>query len=188
MVTRTNAGRYTVDLGVNSQADGMLFTIGNNNSNIIVQTGPATNGDNWDVRVQTNSANFSATGTDTALWSFLYLDYDTPGLVGGYFDGFTGTNLQSAGAFTMARTATGQYQLTVPGQSPTTGMLILSVAHEATASGVTAPDDNILTYDVGAGSTFTINSYDLPDLGLSPNYGVSRHEVRLGFSQLCRSD
>ena len=51
MVTRTNAGRYTVNLGVNSQTDGMLFTIGNNNDNVIVQTGPAANGANWDVRV-----------------------------------------------------------------------------------------------------------------------------------------
>ncbi len=182
MVTRTNIGRYTVDLGVNSQTDGMLFTTGNTNNNLVVQTGPAANGANWDVRVQLNSANFSATGTDTvptasgsdaaAHWSFLYLPYQTPGLIGGYYDGFTGTNLQSAGGFTMTRTATGQYQLTVPGQSPTTGMLILSVAYEATASGVTAPDDNILTYAAGAGSSFTINSFDLPDLGVGPNYGA----------------
>jgi hypothetical protein len=71
----------------------------------------------------------------------------------------------------MMRTGTGQYQLTVPGQSPTTGMLILTVAHQTTITGTTAPDDNILTYDVGAGGTFTINSYDLPDLGVSP-FGV----------------
>ena len=35
----------------------------------------------------------------------------------------------------MTRTATGQYQLTVPGESPTTGMLILSVAYEVTRFG-----------------------------------------------------
>jgi hypothetical protein len=179
MVTRTGVGRYTVDLDVNSQTDGMLFTVGNTNNNLVVQTGPAANGSNWDVRIQANSANFSANGTDTvstpaggpADWSFLYLPYQTPGLIGGYFDGFTNTNLQSVGNFTMTRTATGQYQLTIPGQSPTTGMLILTVAYEAT-SGVTAPDDNILTYEAGAGGTFTINSYDLPDLGVGPTYGL----------------
>ena len=48
-------------------------------------------------------------------------------------------------------------------------MLILSVAYEAN-SGVTAPDDNILTYAAGPGDTFTINSLDLPALGTGPGY------------------
>jgi hypothetical protein len=175
MVTKTGVGRYTVDLDVNSQTDGMLFTIGNTNNNLVVQTGPAANGSNWDVRVQSNAVDFSATGTDTvttasgsdnaAHWSFLYLPYTTPGLVGGYFNGATGTNIQSVGDFTMTRTGTGQYQLTVPGESPTTGMLILNVANEITIGPTTAPDDNILTYGAGSGNTFTINSFDLANLG-----------------------
>lgn len=167
MVTRTNTGRYTVNLGVNSQTSGMLFTIGNNNDNVVVQTGPAANGSNWDVRVTENNANFASTGTDL-MWSFLYLDYNTPGLIGGYYDGTTagGTNLHSAGNFTMSKNAAGQYTLTIPGQSPTTGMLILTVANETTSSGTTAPDDNVLSYAAGAGNTFTINSYDLPAAGL----------------------
>ena len=65
----------------------------------------------------------------------------------------------------MTRTALGQYQLTIPGQSPTTGMLILTVANEISNASTTAPDDNILTYATGSGSSFTINSFDLPDLG-----------------------
>jgi hypothetical protein len=169
MVTRNNVGRYTVNLGVNSQTDGMLFTIGNNNENVVVQTGPAANGSNWDVRVGPNSANFGATGADKD-WSFLYLDYKTPGLIGGYYDGAANSHLRSTGAFTMSKTGTGQYQLTIPGQSPTTGMLILTVANQVTST-VTAPDHNILTYGAGSGSSFTINSFDLPDLGVGPNYG-----------------
>ena len=65
MVTKTNSGRYTVDLGVNSQTSGMLFTIGNNNDNVIVQTGPAANGSNWDVRVTESHVDFAATGANT---------------------------------------------------------------------------------------------------------------------------
>jgi hypothetical protein len=166
MVTKTNIGRYTVNLGVNSQADGMLFTTGNANSNLIVQTGPAANGVNWDVRVQANSANFAATGLDVvpngpADWSFLYLSYQTPDLIGGYYNGATNSHIQSKGSFSMSRTSAGQYQLTIPGESPQTGMLILSVANEITLSAVTAPDDNFLTYAPGAGSSFSINSYDI---------------------------
>ena len=93
------------------------------------------------------------------------MDYQTPGLIGGYYNGATNTTIASAGNFTMSKTATGQYTLTVPGESPTTGMLIMSVANEVTSGAVTAPDDNILTYATGTGNSFTINSYDLPAAG-----------------------
>ena len=61
--------------------------------------------------------------------SLIIVNYKTPGLIGGYYDGTTttGSNVASAGAFSMSKTGTGQYQLTVPGQSPSTGMLLLSV-------------------------------------------------------------
>jgi Calcineurin-like phosphoesterase len=166
MVTRNNTGRYTVNLGVNSQMDGMLFVTGNTNDNTVVQTGPASNGANWDVRVTENNSNFAATGVDRD-WSFLYLSYQTPGLIGGYYDGSANSHIASVGAFTMAKTAAGQYELTVTGESPTTGMLILTVANEVTSGtpSVTAPDDNVLTYATGANGKFTINSYDLPGAG-----------------------
>ena len=151
MVTRTNTGRYTVNLGVNSQTDGMLFAIGNNNDNVIAQTGPAANGANWDIRVGPNSANHGATGADRE-WSFLYLSYQTPDLIGGYYNGISASNIQSKGSFSMSRTETGQYQLTIPGESPQTGMLLLSVANQVTVASVTAPDDNFLTYGSGAGT------------------------------------
>jgi hypothetical protein len=38
-VTRTGVGRYTVDLGVDSRNDGLLFVIGMNNDNILAQSG-----------------------------------------------------------------------------------------------------------------------------------------------------
>jgi hypothetical protein len=113
-----------------------------------------------------NNANFGATGVDKD-WSFLYLPYQTPGLIGGYFDGSANSHIASAGTFTMAKTATGRYELTVPGESPTTGMLILTVASEVTSGSpsVTAPEDNVLTYATGVNGKFSINSYDLPGAG-----------------------
>jgi hypothetical protein len=45
-------------------------------------------------------------------------------------------------------------------------MLILTVAFNATST-VTAPDDNILTYQPSAGGSFLINSYDLPTTPLT---------------------
>jgi hypothetical protein len=141
----------------------MLFVIANNNDNITVQTGAFDDGNGWDIRVEDNATNHAATGEDRE-WSFVYLPYNTEGLVGGYYDGLTNANLTSAGDFTMNRLATGQYELTVPGETPETGMLILSVAHRATST-VTAPDDNILMYESSPTGSFLINSYDLPALG-----------------------
>jgi hypothetical protein len=163
MVARTGLGRYSVDLGVDSRTDGLLFVIANNNDNVTVQTGPFDDGNGWDIRVEDNATNHAATGEDRE-WSFVYLPYNTEGLVGGYYDGLANSNLTSSGDFTMNRLATGQYELTLPGETPETGMLILSVAHRATST-VTAPDDNILTYEASPTGSFLINSYDLPALG-----------------------
>lgn len=159
-VTRTNTGRYTVNMGANAQSEGLLFTIGNNNSNIVVQTGLLAGGTSWDVRVQQNTADFSATGVDQD-WSFLYLPYTTENLVGGLYNGNTNSHVSSVGDFTMTRLSTGQYQLAIDGQSPETGMLITTVTNQTSFSGTTAPDDNILSYQPGPNGTFLINSYDL---------------------------
>jgi hypothetical protein len=160
MVARTAAGRYRVDLDVDSRTDGLLFVIGNNNENIVVQTGPLADGSGWDVRVADNATNHGATGLDKD-WSFVYLPYDTPGLVGGRYDGAANSNLASVGGFSMSRLATGQYELRIQGETPSTGMLLLTVAELATTGSVTAPDDNILTYQPGPTGAFLIDSYDL---------------------------
>ncbi|HBO44983.1 MAG TPA: hypothetical protein DD670_13850 [Planctomycetaceae bacterium] len=160
MVARTGTGRYSVNLGTDSTPDeGMLFTIANNNGNYIAPTGVLSDDSGWDVRVQTNAANFSATGADKDF-SFIYIPYTTKNLIGGRYDGIGDVHFDSVGDFTMERLATGQYQLTLPGQTSETGMLLLTVSREATAGGITAPDDNFLTYEYDSGH-FLINSYDL---------------------------
>src|SRR5690606_7767671 len=58
-VSRLNTGRYTVNLGTNAHNEGMLFAIGNNNDNIVVQTGLLADGTSWDVRVGSNNLNFA---------------------------------------------------------------------------------------------------------------------------------
>ncbi len=162
MLIKTGVGRYTLDLDADSRTDGLLFAIGNNNSNRIVNTGVLADGSGWDLRIQNNTATFAATGTDsTADFSFLYIPMDAENLIGGRYDGIANTSLSAVGDFTMERLATGQYRLTIPGQSPDTGMLIVSTSYETTASGITAPDDNILTYESDGMGHFLINSLDL---------------------------
>jgi hypothetical protein len=159
-VAHPAAGRYRVNLGVDSRTDGMLFVTGDNNDNVVVQTGPLSDGSGWDVRVASNASNFGS--SQNRDWSFLYLPFSKPGLIGGYYDGANNTMLASAGNFTMNRLSTGQYELAVNGETPLTGMLILTIANLRTIGGVTSPDDAFLTYQPGVNGTFLINSYDLP--------------------------
>ncbi|MCC6126992.1 MAG: autotransporter-associated beta strand repeat-containing protein [Pirellulales bacterium] len=160
MVARNGVGRYSVNLGVDSRTDGMLFTIANNNDHYIAPSGVLDDGSGWDIRVQTNAADFSATGGDKDF-SFIYLPFTTKNLIGGRYDGVNDSHFASTGNFTMEKLATGQYRLTVPGQSSSTGMLILTVSREATSGGTTAPDDNFLTYEYDGSGHFLIDSFDL---------------------------
>jgi len=155
-------------LSVNSRYDGLLFAIGNKNSNNIVPTGVLADGSGWDLRVQSNVANFSETGTD-AEFSFLYLSLDTTNLIGGRYDGYSNTHWASAGDFAMRRLDIGQYQLTIDGETPETGMLILTVSMERTSSSITAPDDNFLTYEDDGSGNFLIHSLDLT-VSSTPNF------------------
>jgi hypothetical protein len=158
------AGRYTLDLGVDSRNDGMLFAIGGGNGNQIVLTGVPPDGSGWDIRVQANAAGFHDAGT-AKPFSFVYVPYDTPNLTGGRYDGAGGVHLRSTGKFTMARVGPGRYRLSISGQSPQTGMLLLGVSRQRTDAGRTAPDAKFLTYEA-AGQDFVIHSHDLPSLEL----------------------
>jgi len=165
MLTVEGSGQFSLDLGVNSQTDGMLFAIGNNNSNIVVQTSIKNDGTGWNLRVQNNAMALGSFGLDRDF-SFLYLPYDTRGLVGGVYDGNADAHLSSVGEFTMTRLATGEYELVIPGETPETGMLILTVAHETTSGSNTGPDDNLLSYEATANGSFLIHSVDLPGVSL----------------------
>ncbi|QEG34243.1 metallophosphoesterase [Bythopirellula goksoeyrii] len=165
MLSKQAAGRYTLDMGVHSQTDGLLFAIGNNNSNVVVQTAPHSDGSGWDLRVQSNVSNFSGTGIDQDF-SFLYLPYDTEGLVGGLYEGANDSHISSVGTFTMTRLSAGEYELTIPNESPETGMLILTVSDDFFNGSITAPNDNFLTYEPTLSGSFMINAFDLPSLSM----------------------
>lgn len=164
MITRTAPGRYRVKLGADATSDGLLFAIGASNHNFVVQTAPLADGSGWDLRVNDNAANFSATGRDRDF-SFVYLPLETEDLRAGDYDGVTQSNVVSVGLFSMNKLSSGRYELTIPGQTPQSGMLILTVNGYETSNGVTAPADNFLAYQASPSGSFLINSYDLPTLG-----------------------
>src|SRR5690606_3673173 len=97
MLTKVDTGRYTLDLGVDANTDGLLFAVGNNNENMVVQTGVLADG-RWDIRVGNNAADFAEVGQDRSF-SFVYLPYETNNLIGGRYNGVADVHASSVGDF-----------------------------------------------------------------------------------------
>lgn len=152
------------DLGfpsVNAANDGMLFLAPNNDGGGTMR-GPQANcaikpdGSAWTVAIRDVEANKSSAETyadaGSCEFSFVYVPYNSGGLTGGHITGATGASAKSAGTFTLTRSAAGRYQLTMPGKTGNSGMLILqpvgtlpgnaAVVDRATMSYEPAPDGN----------------------------------------------
>ena len=149
-VTKGATGYYQVDLGVDSRTDGMLFTIGAGNSSNVTTTQIDSQGEGWTVKVMTNQ-NGSLIDSE---FSFLYLPYDAENLVGGLYDGDADDALTAFGDFSFTKLANGQYSLSIDGETPETGMLVLSI------TGDSALENNFITYEA-SGDDFLIESRDL---------------------------
>jgi hypothetical protein len=150
--------------GVNSQTDGMLFTVGDDENNSL--KGPSANnaalpnGNGWYVAVRdiaTSSTDPTIYATDGgsdagSSFSFLYIPWNTDNLIGGHIQGSNGATIKGAGNFTVQRLGTGRYALTIPGKTDTNGMLmLLNSGYLATQpNGLTnVVDNSFLSYEYG---------------------------------------
>ncbi|PAY18553.1 hypothetical protein CKO51_15790 [Rhodopirellula sp. SM50] len=166
-VVRTDVGRYEVTLpGVTDAAlDGFLFVIGNENADNVIQTRAIAGSAMYEVAVRDNQQDFG--GGEDGGFSFVFVPRNAQNLVAGTIDPFqSGPNAVSMaiGEFNVERldvTDGGhEWKVTIPGQSPDTGMLVLTNQDNGEV------EDNFLSYqDDGAGS-FVIRSHDMPGLGL----------------------
>lgn len=157
----TTASSFYYELrmpGVDSIDDGMLFAVGGSNEDNIATTYPMADGSGWVVNVQDSNLNFTSEPDD---FSVLYMPYSFANVVGGLIDR-DGTVMRSAGDFTMTRTGTGNYTLTIPGKTAQDGVLLLTVADDP-GNPLMLPDDNMLFYE-GSGSDFLIRARDLEAL------------------------
>jgi hypothetical protein len=145
-------GLATVKLpGVNALTDGLLFTISTDDSTdnrgTAITAAPTTDGSGWNVGLRTDDDDYSPTSYAAAGasdFAFLYVPLDSVNLIGGYI-GKNGTAVRKAGNFTVTRVSAGRYELTLPGKTATSGMLLLQNAgYLADQPGVT--DDGVLAY------------------------------------------
>jgi hypothetical protein len=140
----------------------MLFVVGGSNEDNIVATGPYPGGSGWEIAVRDSGQDFDAFEQED--WSFLYIPFSTPNLIGGRI-GPNGEKFASSGNFSVSREFTGTYRLQIPDASPETGMLLLSIARLTGSGSAAAPEDNLILYET-SGNAFLIHSLDLNGMGV----------------------
>ncbi|MEI8213552.1 MAG: VCBS domain-containing protein, partial [Planctomycetota bacterium] len=129
-VTKTGTGQYDVAVAgvTDSRQDGFLFTIGEGNSDNYSRAVPL-GGNSYRVVMRDNSAAF--TGGEDGGINLLYIPRSAQGLVGGHVRGdsaIANPKIQSFGDFAIQRTGNGSWTMSVPGQTPETGVLIIESA------------------------------------------------------------
>lgn len=165
-IVRTSDGRYTVSIpGVSDAArEGLLFVIGNENADNVVQSRAVPLTNTFEIAVRDNQQDFG-NGEDGGF-SFVFIPSTAENLVAGVVDPFSELLNPTAaivGEFELERleVATGgfEWKLTIPGQSPDTGVLLLTNQDNSEI------EDNFLSYqDDGTGS-FLLRSHDMPSIG-----------------------
>jgi hypothetical protein len=147
--------------GVDSLQDGMIFAAssdGGSDVNIL-GVAPKTDGMGWLVTIREDSATDSETlaVAGQSEFQFVYVPFDAERLVGGHIVGATGAKRVGAGEFTVTRTGTGTYELTIPGKTGSDGALLLQVADVEAGTTVPLASRAFLSYEF-VGGKFVIQS------------------------------
>ena len=156
------SGTSTVNLtslGVNSQTDGVLLVCGAANNNDFAASKANADG-TWTIYLKDNGATGS-TNTQGPV-AFAFVPKTNVTVVSGKFDG-NGNILMYNGTsprFSVTNTSQGIWKLTIPGYSPSKGVLVIS-AEGGTGFNV----DNVVSFQA-SGNDWLIQTRDLPGLGL----------------------
>jgi len=152
-------GKFVVDLtslGIDSRTDGVLLVNhGKNEDNFAMSFADPANG-TWTVFVKDNGTDGGSYEQDPV--AFVYVPRTNTSVVSGKFRG-DGARLIYSGAtphFDVTNLSTGVWRLTIPGQNPDSGVLIVSAE-----GGVSQNVDNIVSYQAD-GDGWLIQSRDLP--------------------------
>ncbi|MCY2974955.1 MAG: VCBS domain-containing protein [Planctomycetota bacterium] len=142
-VTKTGTGEYSVAVAgvTDSRQDGFLFSIGSGNSDNYSRATPIAGTNQWRVVVRDNASTFAGGEDDadvTAGFNLLYVPKSAQGLIGGHVRGDVASAnpmIQSFGNVGIQRTSNGNWTMSVPGHTPTSGMLVIESADYDRARG-----------------------------------------------------
>ena len=147
-----------------AEEDGMLFVQPANGSSNTKLAGATPEDARWVVALrddrETDDEVFLARGD--AQFSFLYLPWNTEGLIGAYVAGDSGDLNQSMGAIAVSRDGEGAYTVTVEGKGADDGMLILSNAGSMEADAFVTdvvPTAAFLSYEANDDGSFAVESH-----------------------------
>ena len=152
-------GNSTVDLtslGIDSRTDGILLVShGKNEDNFALSQVNSNNG-TWTVYIKDNGTDAGSYEQDPV--AFVYIPRTNTTAVSGRYRG-DGTILMFSGAtpqFSVTNIGSGIWRLTIPGQTPNGGVLIVSPE-----GGLSQNQDNIVNYRPD-GDGWVIQSRDMP--------------------------
>lgn len=152
-------GRFTVNLtnlGIDARTDGVLLVShGKNEDNYALSQANPTNG-TWQVFVKDNGSDGSAYEQDPV--AFVFVPRTNRAVISGKFraDGVPLIFSGDQPKFSVTSVSAGIWRLTIPGQSPNSGVLIISPE-----GGASQNRDNIVSYEPD-GDGWAIQSRDLP--------------------------
>jgi hypothetical protein len=137
--------------GVNTLEDGMLFATSSDGASDVnlVGVAPVEQGAAWLVTVREDAATDAETLADAGQseFQFVYVPFDAPRLIGGHILGSDGSKRKVSGEFAVNRTATGTYELEIPGKTITNGTLILQVAELEPGTATSLASRAFLSYE-----------------------------------------
>ena len=168
--------KITIPGVTDSRRQGLLFANVADNVGRYALAGPLSDGSGYTVATIDNDHFFTGDPDENneddgrlSPASFVFIPKDTPGVTMASIHGATVNDLSSgvleatallkSGDFTMTREAGGQYRLSIPGHSPSTGSLLLTGGNSGSGGQGGRVADNVFTYQAD-GNDWIILSQD----------------------------
>jgi hypothetical protein len=157
-----------------SRQQGILFAMHAKNEDNFAAVSASTDGSGWHVNTRGNALD-SANNGESDPFSFVFMPLGTPNVTMGVIWGAAGQLgeptpvLKSGGNFSLTRMTgvNGNFRLTIDGQTPSSGVLMVGTESNQSGTGG-LPGDNLVTYRPD-GDGWIIVSDDLPTV--NPNAG-----------------
>ncbi|WP_428307446.1 dockerin type I domain-containing protein [Lacipirellula sp.] len=151
-----------------SRQQGILLTMHAKNEDNFTAVSPTVDGDGWQVNTRGNAQDSPSLG-ESKPFSFVFVPLGTPNVTMGAIWGAAGPAnepvpvLKSGANFSIVKTAaSGTYRLTIDGQTPSSGSLIVQTGSSLTGQGG-LPADNIVPYKPD-GDGWIITSDDMANI------------------------
>lgn len=144
-----------------TRQQGLLFANHSKNEDNQASVAPSASGDAFIVGTQ-NAGNAMANEADP--YAFVYIPFGTSNITMASVHGASGpdqhaTVMKSSGSpFSVTREGVGTYRLSIPGQNPTTGVLLTNTGGQNSA-GATSTSNHVVTYQAD-GNDWIIQTRD----------------------------